>query len=56
MKIKDVLFSAGKTGFFFDDQAAIKKEPGKMDLFILDSLLLSILKEFVRLVRAYQSF
>ncbi|HNV43365.1 MAG TPA: methylaspartate ammonia-lyase, partial [Exilispira sp.] len=25
MKIKDVLFSAGKTGFFFDDQAAIKK-------------------------------
>ena len=25
MKIKDVLFSAGKTGFFFVDQSAIKK-------------------------------
>jgi methylaspartate ammonia-lyase len=35
MKIKDILFSAGKTGFFFDDQKAIKKG-AKQDGFIYE--------------------
>lgn len=35
MKIVDIVLSEGKTGFFFDDQRAIKKGPTK-DLFFYD--------------------
>ncbi|MCX8059485.1 MAG: methylaspartate ammonia-lyase [Spirochaetes bacterium] len=35
MKIKDIILSAGKTGFFFDDQKAIKKG-AKQDGFIYE--------------------
>ena len=38
MKIVDVVCSAGRTGFYFDDQRAIKKELDMMDSLMLEKL------------------